>query len=72
MDLSAAGSKETDFSARLTTELIAPADGNYTFFVTADDSGELYLSEPGQTPATSARPLAACPGYSGEKMGHLS
>lgn len=66
-DFSVPGSKGTDFFARLTTELIAPSDGNYTFFVTADDSGELYLSEPGQTPATSARPLAACPGYSGDK-----
>jgi mannan endo-1,4-beta-mannosidase len=66
-EFTAPGSRDTEFFGRLTAELIAPADGSYTFFVTADDSGELYLTEPGRAPTLSARPLAACPGYSGEK-----
>lgn len=67
VDFSAPGSKDTEFVARLTTEVVVPADGSYTFFITADDSGELYLTEPGRAPAPSSRPLAACPGYSGDK-----
>jgi mannan endo-1,4-beta-mannosidase len=66
-EFTAPGSKDTELFGRLAAELVAPADGNYTFFVTADDAGELYLTEPGRAPAPAARPLAACPGYSGDK-----
>jgi len=52
--LEPAATGATDYAARIRAYVIPPTTGNYTFWIAADDSGELWLSK-NDNPATKTK-----------------